>query len=280
MQDAMNRDLCGHVSARFSELIDDGEGMKKNLFKEFSALVQDQAKIKCLIHSKLKAFSGGLDRQDLVSLDVIIAKGDRFAISVRVATPCPKGPLVTSQDLMFCATLNDQPLQWRSFSANSHFDLNVYNPDIRLIESDFRKSAPGEIVVFDDPVAIYDVDITSETLLIRLVVTPPVKLRATQGWTFSRELLAPVGTSASHFRDTSMILTAGLLGEIGDESSISGLQVMAKNSSAHFVRWASIKAIAAIDADQAIEAAEWATKDEHPHIREAAEIVVHQLRGI
>lgn len=280
MQSAMKRHLSECVSARFSELIDDGEGMQENLFKEFSALVRDQAKIKHLIHSKLKAFSGGLDRQDLVSLDVIIAKGDRFAISVRVATPGPKAPLVTSQDLMFCATLNEQPLQWRIFSTDSHFDLNVYNPDIQLIEGGLRRSAPGEVVVFGDSAAIYDVDITSETLLIRRVVTPPVQMRATQGWTFSRERLRPVGTSASHFRDTSMILTAGLLAEIGDESSISGLKVMAKRSEAHFVRWASIKAIAAIDADQAVEAAEWATKDEHPHIREAAAIVVHQLRAV
>lgn len=279
MQENTKNDLHIHTKAQFSKVINDEEDMRERLLTEFSALVHDSSTIRSLIALKLENLGRGNERQDLSSKDVILVRGDRFAISIRVASSSEQGPLGTSQDLMFVATLNDQPLQWRTFSPSSPFDLNVFTPDIQLVESELQSLPPQQIAVFDKPSTLFEIVVNSQTHLIRLVVTPPYEKRSTQDWTFSRSSLKPLGTSASHFRDTSLTLAAAVVGEMGDDSSVAALHVTAENNAAHFVRWAAIKAIAVIDADQAIEAAMRAITDDHPHVREAAAIVLQQLKA-
>jgi HEAT repeat protein len=86
-------------------------------------------------------------------------------------------------------------------------------------------------------------------------------------------------TVAGAIRSSRMEFATKLLAQIGDESSLPQLSALARHED-HFVRWAAIRATAAIDPARGLRALRDALSDPHPQIVSAALTAIPRVAGI
>ncbi|MET0320311.1 MAG: HEAT repeat domain-containing protein [Duganella sp.] len=244
---------------------------------EFSGLVRDSATVKALLLERLtevKEYKD--DKSELVGNDIILVRGEGFAISLRYAESTVNSNLATNSDVFFIAAL-DRPLKYRCFTPVQRFDLNVFDPEVQLIEQLPDEAPAMSVVKFDDAQTLFEILVDQPSKIMRLVLSKPPTLQTTQLWSFSRQTLRPLGMSASHYRDTAAVHVCEALAEISSDTSVAPLTQLAAAAPSHFVRWAAIKALANIDADLALPVIVSAQADIHPHVRSAALAAEQQL---
>ena len=109
--------------------------------------------------------------------------------------------------------------------------------------------------------------------LVMVLASTPV---ATLSWEYDLDSGAPLRAVSGSVAASRLEAAARLLGELGDPASVPALVGLVDHPH-HFVRWAAVRAVAALDPTVGVGLLRRAVDDEHPHVRRAAATALGQL---
>lgn len=128
-----------------------------------------------------------------------------------------------------------------------------------------RTVRPFDYMVLDGATTAYDFYALEPTVLVRLFVRSSDALHHI----FDRATLRPWLVQAGEPASTQIVCLLQALARFGNPTSVPHLDDASRHPH-HFVRWAAVQAMAAIDPARAREQVRLALTDEHPDVRDAA----------
>jgi hypothetical protein len=143
--------------------------------------------------------------------------------------------------------------------------LAVLDVREKLTYLDTRVVSPFEYIALEGSREAYDFYSRAPTILLRLFRQTSDELHHIYDRANLRPWLVQAGEPAS----TQIVCLARALARLGAASSLPGLDE-ASNHPHHFVRWAAIQAMSAIDRTRALDRVQKALADPHPDVRDAA----------
>ncbi|MEE9382694.1 MAG: HEAT repeat domain-containing protein [Nannocystaceae bacterium] len=99
-------------------------------------------------------------------------------------------------------------------------------------------------------------------------------------WIYERQSLAPAYVSATNSQWSRVGLAVRLFAEMRYAPAAVVVDNLAATSPEHFVRWECVRALARLDSSLVENALARASKDQHSHVRRAAERAIHNLQRI
>lgn len=133
---------------------------------------------------------------------------------------------------------------------------------------------PNTLVKFRAAIDVIRIEPNETPVIMLFFRSPPIfPLR----WEYDANTLMPIRVIAGYPESSRLEYTAKLLMEIGNTESLIPLTSLTKHQD-HFVRWAAIQAIMALDYEKGFALLCSAREDAHPHIRNAANKVISNLQ--
>ena len=163
------------------------------------------------------------------------------------------------------AVVGKRSLEADLYRLPPEHDGDVFAPSAPAVFAGHRTYGPGEVFTVDSRREAFDVRIAEPVVALKFITTPFMRLQ----WTFDRQTLKATQAIASNPLDSELVticLTLKAMKRTGSDALLDRLS----RHPAHFVRWAAIQGLGAVNAEKAVERLKQSLTDEHPHIRRAA----------
>lgn len=217
----------------------------------------------------------------LSDTDLTLARGEGFTLSARVVNPTPGGSGARTARgsvehyLMAVVGAGSAPIETEWYEQPRPDPNAVFDRTRKLISRGRRTLVAGEPVRVRAARDIVRIAPADQPSCVAVLASAPV---ATLSWEYDLDTGDPIRAVSGSAAASRLEAAARLLGELGDPASVPTLVALAKHPH-HFVRWAAMRAAAALDLTVGVELLRGATADEHPHVRKAAGTALRQLDG-
>jgi hypothetical protein len=168
----------------------------------------------------------------------------------------------------FIGHVTGAPLSCNVFSQPEPQPNDVFDPTRQLAPPRRITLRPGDsvpLVAGSDVVQVIP-DAAEPTILLKLLSPPVVPLL----WEYDLVTRAPIRAVSGSVASSRLEYMAALMASMDHAGAAPTLVRMAGDHPHHFVRWAALRAVAALDRQEGERLLQVAAADPHPHIRRAA----------
>jgi len=181
--------------------------------------------------------------------------------------------IYTMPQHMMIAVLGCQPLRAKHYKIPASLQIEKFDHNVKLDDGVERLYHPGSIVVMDGRRDIFDVNIDSPVLVVKLSSMPHQPLQ----WAFDRKTREAVQVISSNAIDSELVSMAQTLGAMTNPLATPSLLELC-NHPRHFVRWAAMQALGRVAPDELLrQLRNAAANDPHPHVQAAAEKALSRI---
>lgn len=190
-----------------------------------------------------------------------------YSLAIKYLSPkdLVSNPVISVTENTLIATWGGGSAEVETFALEQPFRNEVFDRSKRLIPLDTIQLRPGVVARLHSPWA-FRLRLQHPTVFIQLLSATAVSLR----WIFSPETMEPVRAAAARLSSSRLQFTCHTLASLGSPTSIPALRKLTAHPE-HYVRWAAIQSVCAISREDGIECLRQALKDDHPHVRNAAQ---------
>lgn len=185
--------------------------------------------------------------------------------------------LYTTPYALLIGVLGPSALEVDHYTHNVE-ETELFRSDLKLVYTGSKIYDPGDVFQINPKRDVLDLRVEAlgkkKVVLVKLssVVSEPFQ------WAFSRETLQPLQAISSSQVDSVLVLMARVIGAMEAAQALPALEMLSGHSR-HFVRWASLRAMARIHPEMALEKLTLvAADDPHVELRQSAAKALEKLR--
>lgn len=150
---------------------------------------------------------------------------------------------------------------------SGEIDLSILDREAQLTQDGVQVLGPGEIGFLEAGRHVADISASKPTLLVSFLSGPVHEI----AWEYDRATLKPVKAISDNLITSRVEHALGVIANLGDVTHVPILEELFEEHPAHFIRWAIVKAVVALDLERGKQMLQKATHDAHPHVQRAAQ---------
>ena len=211
------------------------------------------------------------DRQSWNAGQYVIQANERYSLHLATHRRSPTF-LYSATSVGMVSPLGTKPVAYDRYRLPDGWCNEIFDPSVRprLVESAVAK--PGEIIQFHSG-DIIDLKFDGEACLAKFFSTDFDAVM----WSFDRHSLEPLHAYSADMESTIYTYMAEALAEFGGQRAIPGLTCLSTHP-VHYVRWKAIQMLGRVCQASTVSALEAASNDPHPHVRNAAQKSLANIR--
>lgn len=194
-----------------------------------------------------------------------------FSLSLSILRERPVNIFSTIADSYY-GILGCIPFEFRRLHMPPSCDREIFDSKQVLDHIEDTCASPGSTITLLAGRDVIDWDVKLPIMLLRY----SSKISENLQWAYEKFSYRPLFVSAAQPEATQLACIASFLGASRHRAALPALEELLSHPS-HQVRWTSIRSICAIDRDRGRSAVTTARGDAHPHVRQAAALLLRRL---